>query len=229
MNRVLSWLCKILLKWPVDKFLIKEVRGLENIPKTNFILAANHQSHLDQIMTGYVCVPRRFHMIGQTDRYSGLLKLFLYLIYFIAGVIPLNRKSEKSREKVLEEAVKVLKKGDILVIYPEGTRTKTGEIQKGRFGVAKIYLRTGVPILPVGIKGVFELMPCGKGIPKIKKIVEINVGKPLYFKEEFEMAKNLKCDSEEYKNICQKITDRVMEEITRLATKYEFNYEYTKK
>ena len=217
MNRLISWFCKIFFRPVVDKFLIKEVKGLENLPKENFILAANHQSHLDQLMTGYICVPRRFHMIGQTDRYSGLAKLFLYLVYFITGVIPINRESEESRKKVLEEAVKVLRKGDILVIYPEGTRTRTGEIQKGKFGVAKIYLRTGVPILPVGIKGVFELMPSGKRIPKIKKIIEINIGKPLYFKEEFEKAKNLDCNSVEYKNLLQRITDKVMEEIKKLV------------
>jgi len=217
MNRLISWFCKIFLKPVIDKFLIKNVQGLENIPKTNFILAANHQSHLDQLMTGYVCVPRRFHMIGQTDEYHGFVKILLYLIYFIAGVIPVNRNDEKSRKKAAEEAVKVLKKRDILIIYPEGTRTRTGEIQKGKFGVAKIYLRTGVPILPVGIKGVFELMPSGKGISKIKKIVEINIGKPLYFKEEFERAKNLDCNSAEYKNLLQRITDKIMEEIKNLC------------
>jgi len=217
MNRLESWFCKIFFKPVVDKLLIKEVKGLENLPKGNFILAANHQSHLDQLMTGYVCVPRRFHMIGQIDRYHGFVKILLYLIYFIAGVIPVNRDDEKSRKKAAEEAVKVLKGGDILVIYPEGTRTRTGEVQRGKFGVVKIYLRTGVPILPVGIKGVFELMPPGKGLPRIKKIIEINIGKPLYFKEEFERAKNLDCNSEEYKNLLQKITDKVMEEIKKLV------------
>jgi 1-acyl-sn-glycerol-3-phosphate acyltransferase len=217
MNRPLSWFCKIFLKPAIDRFLIKEVRGLNNIPKTNFILVANHQSHLDQITTGYVCVPRRFHMIGQTDRYRGLTKFFLYFLYFIAGVIPINRESEESRKRVLKEAVKVLKKGDILIIYPEGTRSRTGEIQTARFGAAKIYLKTGVPILPLGIKGVFELMPTGRAFPKIKKSVRISVGKPLHFKEEFEKAKNLDCDSEEYKDICKKIIDKVMEEITKLT------------
>lgn len=216
MNRPLSWFCKIFLKPIVDRFLVKEVKGLENVPKTNFILAANHQSHLDQITTAYVCVPRRFHMIGQTDRYRGLTKFFLYLFYFIAGVIPINRESEESRKKVLEEATKVLKMGDILIIYPEGTRSRTGEVQKPRLGVAKIYLRTGAPILPVGIKGTFELMPTGKSFSKIKRIVEIRIRKPLHFKEEFEKAKNLDCNSEEYKNICQKIVDRVIEEIRNL-------------
>lgn len=216
MNRVLSWFCKIFLKPIVDKFLIKEVEGLENIPKTNFILAANHQSHLDQIATSYVCVPRRFHMIGQTDRYSGLTKLFLYLLYFFAGVIPLNREKEESRKRVIKEAAKVLKKGDILVIYPEGTRTRTGQIQEGKLGIAKIFLRTGVPVLPVGIKGTFELMPTGKGFPKIKRMVKISVGSPLSFQEELEKSKNLDCNSVEYKNLLQKITDKVMAEIKNL-------------
>lgn len=215
MNKFVSFLCKILLKPIVDKFLIKEVRGLENFPKGNFILAANHQSHLDQLATGYLCVPRRFHMIGQVDRYSGLTKLFLYILYFIAGVIPLNRESEESRKKVIDEGVKVLKGGDILIIYPEGTRTRTGELGKGKLGVAKFFLRTDVPILPVGIKGTFESLPPG-GKLKIKKTIKINIGQPLYFKEDFARIKNLDCDSEEYKNICQKITDKVMTEIKNL-------------
>lgn len=217
MNRLISGFCKIFLKPVVDKFLIKEVEGLENLPKENFILAANHQSHLDQIMTSYVCVPRRFHMIGQTDGYHGFAKILLYLLYFIAGVIPVNRDDEKSRKKAVEEAIKVLKKRDILIIYPEGTRTRTGEIQNGYPGVAKIFLEIGTPILPVGIKGTFELMPPGKGFPGIEKIVKINIGKPLYFKKEFEIAKNFGYDSIEYKAILQKIIARVMEEIKNLC------------
>ena len=216
MNRILSWFCKIFIKPIVDRFLIKEVRGWENFPKENFILAVNHQSHLDQIATSYVCVPRRFHHIGQTDQYSGGIKLFLYLIYFLGGVIPVNRKSEESRKRTLREAIKVLKKGDILVIYPEGTRTRTGEIQKAFPGIAKLHLICGIPILPVAIKGTFELMPPGRTFPKIKRIVEINIGKPLFFKEQIEEAKNFDCQSTEYKKIALDITEKVMKEIANL-------------
>ena len=218
MNRFGSWFCKIFLKLPVDLFLIKEVKGLENVPKTNFILAANHQSHLDQIATAYICVPRRFHMIGQIDRYNkGLSRVLRDFIYFIAGVIRLDRENAESRKKAIEEAIEVLKKGDILIIYPEGTRTRTGEIQEGKEGVAKIFLKTGVPILPVGITGTFELMPPGKAFPEIKRIVKIKVGLPLYFKDEFNLAQNLSCDSKEYKEILKKITQKVMEEIKNLV------------
>jgi len=218
MNKINSWFCKIFLKPIVDKFLIKEIKGLENIPrKGNFILVANHQSHLDHIATVYVCVPKRFRIIGQVDRYSGLTRFFMYLIYFIVGVIHLNRQNEESKKRVIEKAIKVLKKGDILIIYPEGTRSRTGEIQKGKYGAAKIFLKTGIPILPVGIKGTFELLPPGASFPKIKRIVEVRIGKSLYFQDEFEKAKIFKEDSQEYQEILQKITKKIMEEITNLA------------
>lgn len=218
MNRFASWFSKIFLKPPVDWLLIKEVKGLENVPRTNFILAANHQSHLDQIATAYICLPRRFHMIGQVDRYNkGLSRVLRDLLYFLAGVIRLDRESPESRKKVIEEAVEVLKKGDILIIYPEGTRTRSGEIQEGKEGVAKIFLKTGVPILPIGIVGTFELLPPGKAFPKIKKIIKINIGLPLYFKDEFNLAQNLSCHSKDYKEILKKVTQKVMEEIKNLV------------
>jgi len=218
MNRVLSRLCKIFLKPIVDKILIKEVRGLENIPKTNFILASNHQSHLDWIISGYICVPRRFTYIGQVDRYSGFLGFGRNLLYFSAGVIPVNRRDEESKKRAIEEAIKVLKKGEILVIYPEGTRSRTGQIGEGKSGASKIHLRTGIPILPVAFKGTFELFPVGRAIPKIKRIVKINVGKPLNFPKERERAKSLDCQSEEYNAILKWITDKLMEEIKTLFT-----------
>jgi len=218
MNFIMSWFCKICVKPLVDKFLIKEVRGLENVPrKGNFILMANHQSHMDEMAAGYVCVPKTFHFIGQVDSYRGVIKVFLYLLYFIAGVIHLNRKSEESKKRSLEESISYLKKGHCLIIYPEGTRSRTGEVGEGRWGTAKLYLRTGVPILPVGIRGTYDLMPPKGGKIKIEKLIRINVGKPLVFEKELAEAKNLECGTEEYKQVCRRITERVMAEIKSLV------------
>jgi 1-acyl-sn-glycerol-3-phosphate acyltransferase len=216
MNKTLSWFCYLFLK-PIVKFtFIKEVKGTENLPKTNFILAPNHQSHLDQIPAGYLCVPRKFTYLGQIDKYSGIVAFLRNTAYKIAGVIPVHRFNEESKKRAIQECIKRIKKGEILVIYPEGTRSKDGKIGEGKTGIAKIYLKTGVPILPVAFKGTFDLMPVGKPFPKIKRIIKINVGKPLQFQEEFEMAKNLDPQSKEYKEICQKITKKVMEEIKNL-------------
>ena len=100
-------------------------------------------------------------------------------------------------------------------MYPEGKRSLDGKIQEGKLGVAKIFLKTGVPILPVGIKGTFEVMP-PHGKLKIKKIVRVNIGKPLYFEKEFKEAKNFKEDSEEYHEILKKITNEIMFNIASL-------------
>ena len=215
MNIVVSWFCKIFLAPIVKKLFIKEVKGWENIPKGNFILASNHQSHLDELATAYLCVPRRYHFIGQTDNYRGFTKFWLYVLYFIAGVIHLNRKSKESKKETIQEAIKVLKERDVLIIYPEGTRTRTGKIGKGKWGIAKIFLETGKPILPVGIKGTFELMPPG-GKLKIKRLIKINIGKPLYFKEEFEGMKKNNQNPKETEEVLIKITNRVMENISSL-------------
>jgi len=215
MNPLLSWFSKIFLKPIVDRLLIKEVKGLENLPKTNFILVSNHQSYLDIIIDSYLCVPRRFHFIGQIEGFKIPLKWLIAALYFLSGVIPLNRKDEESRAGVIKSAIEVLKRGDILIIYPEGTRSRNGQIQKGKAGATRIFLKTGVPVLPAAIKGTFELLP-PKGKLKIKRIVKINIGKPLYFKEEFEKAKRIEESSDEYKEILQKITDKIMEEVSNL-------------
>jgi len=166
MNLFVSWFCKIFIKPIVGLLFIKEVKGLENIPKGNFILASNHQSHLDWIICGWLCVPRRFTYLGQVDRYGGFLAFGRTLLYFVAGVIPVNRKDETSKKMAVEKAIEALKGGKILVIYPEGTRSRTGEIQKGKSGTAKIFLKTGIPILPVAIKGTFEIFPPRKDFRK---------------------------------------------------------------
>ncbi|MCK4474032.1 1-acyl-sn-glycerol-3-phosphate acyltransferase [Candidatus Parcubacteria bacterium] len=217
MNRLVSWFCKIFLK-PLVKFLFfKQVKGLENIPKRNFILVSNHQSHLDWFLCGFICVPRRFHFIGQVDMYTGISGISRDILYFLAGVIRLNRKSVESKKEAVNQAIDVLKKGDTLILYPEGTRTRTGEIGKGKKGTAKFLLETGTPILPMAINGTFELMPPG-GKLKIRKIVKINIGAPLYFEQELAEAKNLSKDSEQYNQLLIKITNKVMEEIIALKS-----------
>jgi len=212
---VFSWLNK-LSTIPLVKFLfVKEIKGWGNVPKRNFILVSNHQSYLDLYILGGLCVPKRFHFIGQVDSWKGIAGFFVKLYYKMAGVIFLDRKNENSRQEVIYKAVEVLKKDEILIMYPEGKRSVDGKLQEGKLGVAKIFLKTGVPIIPVGIKGIFDLMP-PHGKMKIKKTAIVNIGKPLYFEKEFKEAKNLKDDSEEYLEILKKITGEMMSNIAEL-------------
>ena len=223
MNKLISWFCNIFIA-PIIKFLlVKKIKGWENIPETNFILASNHESHLDWLIDGCICVPRSFRFVGQTDQYGGLTKVLLYIMYFLAGVIHINRKNKESKKRMFEQAIKSLKAGDCLIIYPEGTRTRTGQIGRGKRGIARIFLETGKPILPVAIKGTFEILPPKSKlrIDKIKRTVEINIGKPLYFKEEYEKAKSVDKNSEEYGLLLSKITGKMMDEIISLRSELD--------
>lgn len=219
MNKILSWFCYLFLKPIVKLIWIKEVQGVENIPNTNFILASNHQSHWDQVINGYLCVPREFTYLGQIDKYTGFSGFLRNLAYKIGDVIPINRLDENSKKEALKKCIERLRRGQILIMYPEGTRSRDGRIQEGKIGIAKIYLATGKPILPVAIKGNFEIMPTGSTFPKFKKIIKINVGKPLEFKEELEIAKNLNCNSNEYQEICKKIVKEIIANIRFLYEK----------
>jgi len=216
MNKCISLLVAIFFKPFIKIFFIKNIKGQENMPKQNFILASNHQSYLDIAFCGYICASRKFTYIGQIDGHKGIKNIMVRILYFMGGVIPLNRQDKNARKEVILKAVGYLKKEYSLVIYPEGTRSQTGEIKEGKLGTAKIFLKTGVPILPVGIKGASKLFPKG-GKLKIKKDIEINIGKPLFFKKEFDLAKNLSPDSREYKEICIQIIKKTMGEIKELA------------
>ncbi len=212
---VFSWLNK-LTTIPLVKFLfVKEIKGLENIPRRNFILASNHQSYLDLYIVAGICAPKRFHFIGQVDNWKGIGGFFIKLYYKLHSVIPLDRKSEESRKIAIEKAIEVLKKDEILIMYPEGKRSIDGKLQEGKLGVAKIFLKTGVPILPVGINGTFDLLP-PHGKLKMKKTAIVNIGKLLYFEKELKESENIKEDSEEYLMILKKITSEIMSNIAGL-------------
>lgn len=144
-----------------------------------------------------------------------IFDLFLYAVYSLAGVIQLNRNDSESKKEVLERAVDYLKKGDIIIIYPEGTRSRIGQIGKGKWGVAKLFLQTGLPIVPVGIKGAFKLLPPG-GKLKIERAIEINIGSPLVFPKEMSQAGQSE-ETEQYKKILQDITNKTMKEIAKLC------------
>jgi len=214
MNKVLSWFCKIFLAPLFSLLFLKKVEGKENIPQSNFILVSNHLSYLDILVDGYICLPRSFCFIGQIDGFKGILKKLVLWTYFFTGTIPLDRKDPESRKNCSQKSIEVLKKGKILVLYPEGTRSKDGKLQEFKNGFAKIFLKTGFPILPVVLKGTYELLP-PKGKFKIKKIIEVKILSPLYFKEEFERAKGLSQESEEYREIVQKITQITWQEMAK--------------
>jgi len=191
-----------------NKLFIKKATGVANLPEQKgFILAANHNSYLDIILMSTVMFLKRNIII----KYLGKKELFTNQIskwyFFSMGQIPIDRKLGPKHS--LEKAVRVLKKGDVVGIYPEGTRSLTGKIQKGKTGVARLALWAKVPVVPVGIIGTFEILPRGRVIPKFKKNIIISIGKPIYF-DKFYKRKITK-------KLLRQITEIVMKEIAKLS------------
>ncbi len=193
---------------PILRLFIKKVDGLKNIPKDRaFILAANHQSFLDPLVISAVVIPvinKKIHFFALKEGWWNFFGAYITMKW--AGCIPVGR-TKRSRRSALNQALNFLKNNEVVGIFPEGTRTSTGELLKARTGVAKLALR-GVPVIPLGITGTFGLWPRQHKFPKFKRAVKIKIGKPMYFK-----AKRIN------KKILHEFADQVMREIGKLINK----------
>jgi 1-acyl-sn-glycerol-3-phosphate acyltransferase len=95
--------------------------------------------------------------------------------------MPVNREGGDAGEASLRKGIEILEDGKLLGIYPEGTRTPDGRLYRGKTGPVRLSLRTGVPIIPVAMIGVFEILPPGAKFPRFGGRVGIKVGAPLDF------------------------------------------------
>lgn len=188
---------------------IRKVTGLEDLPKEGpFIIAPNHSSYLEHFLIGSVVIPEFEHHINflaKKEHFEGFQRHWHRLWKAYTCYIPIDRAKGR---KALEEAKDILKKGEILVIYPEGTRTLTGKLQRGKTGIARLALWTKVPVVPLGIIGTFEILPKGKSIPRLRK-AELHFGRPLTFEEHY--GKPLT------KKLLRQITGTIMKEIAALS------------
>lgn len=222
MNILISTVSRMILAAPIRTIFIKDIEGWENIPLSgNFILASNHLSHTDWFMSGYICAPRKFTFISQVDQYVGFKKICRNLVYLWGGVIPVNRKSDESKRQAIDAAIKMLKNGYCLVIYPEGGRAYDGVMREFKFGVGKLHLDSDVPVLPVALKGTRELMPPHGGL-KFKKAAKIIIGKSLNFPKEREAAKSLDKDSREYHDLCRGVAKKIEGKVRELSKSADF-------
>ena len=198
---------------PVIKLYVREVNGLENIPKKGaFIAAANHASYMDHlIIASYIVkhLNKKFHFLAKKEHFDNFLKKAWHSY---AGAIPLDRQS--GGKEALKLAVKALKQGKIIAVHPEGTRSLTGKLQKAKTGVARLALLSKAPVVPIGLKGTFEILPKGKYIPKFKRAV-MNIGKPMYFAAYHNKKIN--------KKTLREVTTKIMKEIARLCNQ-KYNY-----
>jgi len=202
---MIYWLLK-LIGGPIIRLIwIKKAEGLENIPKKGpCIIAANHSSYFDFICLIAV-VPRRIRFLAAEKFFRSK---FWYPLVKLTGQIKVDRQ-DKNKEEVYSKVYSTLKKGKIIGIFPEGTRSPSGKIEKTYTGVAKFAIKAKVPVVPVGISGTYNIMSRFDKRPKFRKAIEINIGKPLAFKEYYIKETN--------RDIFAEVTNKVVGEITNLA------------
>ncbi|QIZ99102.1 MULTISPECIES: lysophospholipid acyltransferase family protein [unclassified Leifsonia] len=177
------WLMKHLIAGPLLKGIFRPwVVGLENVPANGaVILASNHLSFIDSIFLPLV-VDRHVSFLAKSDYFTrkGFKGWATKSFMTATGQIPIDRSGGKASEDSLNTGLAVLSRGEILGIYPEGTRSPDGKLYRGRTGVARMILEGEVPVVPVAMVDTEKIMPIGTRLPKIGRI-GIIIGEPIDF------------------------------------------------
>ncbi|MDQ0989559.1 1-acyl-sn-glycerol-3-phosphate acyltransferase [Streptomyces sp. V3I7] len=196
---------------PILKTLFRpRIEGLENVPDSGAaIIAGNHLSFSDHFLMP-VMLKRRITFLAKAEYFTGPgLKGRLTAFFFHSvGQIPVDRSGKEAGQAAIREGVGVLSKGELLGIYPEGTRSHDGRLYKGKVGVAVMALKAGVPVVPCAMIGTFEAQPPGKVVPTLHPVT-IRFGKPLDFSRYAGM--------ENEKAIIRAVTDEIMYAILSLS------------
>lgn len=176
---------------PFLKFLYRiEVKGVENIPKEgNAIICANHISLLDPIIIAIV-VPREVNFMAKKELFENyILKRMLKKL----GTFPVDR--EGFSLSAIKNSLKILKKEEVLGIFPEGTRVRDINSENVKPGISMISTKSKSPIIPIYIESEYKLF----------KKIKVNIGKPFEFSEYYEK----KLSTEDYKKLSIKISDAI--------------------
>jgi len=153
-----------------------ELRGFEQLPETGpAILCANHVSFLDSAFL-IIQAPRNISFVGKSEYLDSwkTRRLFPAL-----GMIPIDREGGEKAQVALDAAEKVLQRGELFGIFPEGTRSRDGMLYKGKTGAARLAVKLDCPIFPVGIVGTREIQPPDAKLPRVGGRVSITIGRPI--------------------------------------------------
>lgn len=183
-----------------------KVEGLEQFPEHGpVIVVANHTSFMDSFFVP-LCVPRRMVFLAKAEYFeSWKTRWFMEGL----GMIPIKRGVRHQADAALQAGVEVLEAGGVLGLYPEGTRSPDGRLYRGRTGVARLALRTGSPVVPIGLIGTREVQPKDARMPRPWGRVRVRFGRPMTFAEH--------AGRQDDRAVLRAVTDAVMAEILSLT------------
>ncbi|QUH21676.1 lysophospholipid acyltransferase family protein [Alkaliphilus sp. B6464] len=167
-----------------------EIQGKENIPmEGKSIVCSNHFNLLDPVFIG-TCLPRKINYMAKEELFSN--KIFALILNKL-GVFPVKRGGADI--SAIKTALKILKNEEVFGIFPEGTRSKTGEMLEAKPGLAMIAIKSQSSIIPVAIIGNY------KPFSKIKIIID----KPINFSDYYDQ----KISIEEYQQLSQSVLEHI--------------------
>ncbi|GLE50464.1 lysophospholipid acyltransferase family protein [Mycobacterium montefiorense] len=177
------WLLKYIFLGPLLQLLGRpKVEGLQHVPSSGpVILASNHLAVMDSFFLPLV-VRRRITFLAKSEYFTGTgIKGWFSRWFFTAvGQVPIDRSSADAAQAALDTAQRVLGQGKLLGMYPEGTRSPDGRLYKGKTGLARLALETGVPVIPVAMIGTNVVNPPGTSMLRFGKVT-VRFGKPMDF------------------------------------------------
>jgi len=177
MSLPLYWSFKPILFAIAKVYLRLRSEGREHIPRRGPVLiVSNHLSHLDPPVLGITC-PRPIRFMAREDLRRAPLVGPLIRRW---GVIPVYRDDKRAAVSAVKLALKALEKGDVVAIFPEGTRSDAGRFQpeKVRSGAAVLALESGATVIPAGISGSFQALPKGATLIRPHPVI-VRYGPPL--------------------------------------------------
>ena len=150
--------------------------GYERLPAEGpAILCPNHISFLDSAFL-MLTVSRNISFVGKAEYMDSWKTKFLFPAM---GMIPIDRSGGSKSQAALDAAEQVLQRGELFGIFPEGTRSRDGTLYKARTGAARLAMKIGCPIFPVGIVGTDLIQPCDAKVPKLRKECTITIGRAI--------------------------------------------------
>ena len=205
------WLLKGVLLGPALRLVFRPwVEGLEHVPAEGpAIFASNHLSFSDSVFLPLM-VPRHITFLAKMDYFTGRgVRGRLTAVFFRGiGQLPVDRSGGRASEAALSTGLRVLSRGGLLGIYPEGTRSPDGRLYRGKTGVARIALEAQVPVIPVAMIDTEKIQPPGRLVPKIGR-VGLRIGRPL----DFSRYRGMEGD----RFVLRSVTDEIMYELMELS------------
>jgi len=152
------------------------LEGFDRLPVSGpAILAPNHVSFLDSAFL-MLQVPRNISFVGKAEYMDSWKTKYFFPMM---GMIPIDRSGGDKSQAALDTAEAVLRRGELFGIFPEGTRSRDGYLYKGRTGAARLAMKVGCPIFPVGVVGTRDIQPPDAKLPKVRLDATIRIGRPI--------------------------------------------------